>query len=407
MHSDIVITGIGIVSGLGIGKNKFWDSIKKEEHGIEILEEWPEYDIGRQYFGKCQDFKLKDFIKLRPPFPNYYSQLGLLATHLALEDSNIDLSQINPFEIGCIVNTNYGSNQSVEKYLTKLFKKGPGKVSPITFTQTTINHIVGDIARYNNFKGPSTIVMGEESYSLAIKSIQNQQAKIMLCGGLDHVRNFHLYVLNENNELVTPVDDDPDQLFTEAAHTNSDFQNIIGEASCFLLLEEKSHAIARDATIYAEIAGNRSACDLKTANNFYERDVDLLSNLLEKISGENHIESNDIDLFLGSSAHPRLMNSYEIPALRDSEYQGLYSSVISRTGDCRGGSAPLSLATAALSLHDKYIPGCGYPSEFFLNGKESIKTPQYGVINHNLNYVAVNSIQIGGSTSCILLKNPS
>lgn len=405
MSDQIVITGIGIVSSLGIGTEETWNSIKKEKTGIKIINEWDEYNIGNQYFGKCLPFVFKDYIKPIPPFPNYYTQLGLLATHLALKDSKIDLASIDPFEIGCVMNTTYGSNESVEKYLLKLFEKGPAKVSPITFTQTTNNHILGDIARYNQLRGPNSIIMGEECYAQAIKCIKNKQAKIMICGGLDHVRNLHLYILDGNNELLKPVSNADESLFTHEAHKNSENKRIVGECASFVILEEKRHALNRNAHIYAELLSTSSLCDTETSEFYYKRNVNLLIDLLKNNLSKANINFNELDMFLGSSSLPWQMDEYELAALNNLDLNIIYSSILSRFGDCIGASGLLNLAIAALSINESYVPGCGYQSDFFHNKSDKTIVSKNGIENQKLNYVAINSIHIGGSCNCSILKN--
>ena len=406
MKTQVVITGIGMVSSLGIGKAQTWEAIRNNKHGIKIRKDWPEYDAGSQYFGESVPFNLRDYIKLKPPFPNYYSQMGLLATYMALQDSKLDISKMEPFDVGCIMNTCFGSNESVEKYLMKLFEKGPGKVSPLTFTQTTNNHIVGDIARYYNIKGPNTIVMGEDSYSLGIKCIRNNQAKVMLCGGVDQIRDLRLYILNENNELLDPVFESPDSLFTKKAQKRSMNKYIIGEAACFIILEDKTHAIERRAHIYAEITDPVTYNDLDASRSFVNRNEKVLEDLIKKSVSKAEIDVNQIDMLIGSSTLPWLMNSYELKTMKKLNINSIYTSILSRIGECFGASGSFSLATSAMAINENFVPGCGYHPDFFSDVKEGIIIPNEGFNKKDLNCVAVHSIHIGGSSSCTLLKKP-
>ena len=404
MKKQIVITGIGIVSGFGLGKESFWNAAKSSEHAIKIKKDWDEYEMPPQYFGACVDFKIRDYFKLRPPFPNYYSQLGLLATKLAIEDSQLDMDNIDPFEIGCILNTYYGSNQSVEKYLTKLFEKGPKRVSPLTFTQTTVNHIVGDIARYFKMRGPSTISMGEESINLAMQSINTNQAKIMVCGGVDHVREFHIKTLYDNNEFIQPHSDLVDRLFDNGDSKDKKVKNFLGEGSCFLVLEEKSHAEARGAHIYAEILGSKSAFDCEASVDYYKRDNDLQCRLINKTLDKIGVNGKDIDLVVGNATLPNMINEFDLKILNNVGFDGTYTSVNTRLGDCRAANTPISLAVAALAISDKTIPGCGYDHQLFDN---SINVPKNCEDIDTIDYAMIISTQLGGSSSCFVLKEAS
>lgn len=404
MNKEIVLTGIGIVSGMGLGKDEFWTTAKSSSHSIKIKDEFSDYELPPQYFGECKSFNIREHFKLRPPFPNYYSQLGLLATKYAIEDSRLDMETFDPYEIGCILNTYYGSNQSVEKYLTRLFERGPKRVSPLTFTQTTVNHIVGDIARYFEFRGPSTITMGEESISLGIKSIQSGQAKVMVCGGIDHVREFHLKTMYDNDECVQPGSSNADDLFSNKNISAEEGRTVMGESSCFLVIEEKEHAIARGAHIYAEITGVKSAFDNIAATNYYQRDSGLQTRLIQKSLAKADVDIKDVNLMVGNAPLPYLIKNYDQKVMNEVGFEGTYTSILTRMGDCRAANTPLSLAVAALALESGDVPGCGYETDQFGdNAKIDINKDCKKV--DSIQHSVLLSTQLGGSTSCFVLKN--
>ncbi len=121
------------------------------------------------------DFSVKYYLpKLRPPYPSRYSQLALVATSLAIQDAQIELTSIDPTRIGTVLNTEFGPNEAVEKYLMDLFTKGPAAVSPLLFSRTVANVALGEIARYFQLKGPSSMLLGENSVCYAYDLLQDK-----------------------------------------------------------------------------------------------------------------------------------------------------------------------------------------------------------------------------------------
>ena len=165
MNKRIVITGWGVASPFGLTNEDFETSFNSKVGYIKT-NDWEKEGIGEQYFGRIPDFDILKIIpSLRPPFPNRYSSIGLLACLNALKDADLHENQELLNETGLILSTTLGASAAIQTFLSKLYKKGPDRLSPFNFSKATSNSILGDISRILGLKGPGSLVYGEESFS--------------------------------------------------------------------------------------------------------------------------------------------------------------------------------------------------------------------------------------------------
>lgn len=396
----VVITGIGLANGLGIGVEEFWNNTLKEDSGLTIKKDWEVEGLDEQYFGSCNfDFKAH-FQNMGLPSPLRYSQLALLGCKLALEDAGLSKETITPDRTGLIVNTSFGANAAVEAYMQKLIEKGPARVSPVTFTRTVTNCALGDVARYYNLKGPSSILLGENSLCYGVDLIQNNKADVMICGGFDEVRYLTVKTYAEHDLLLQPNGGQlQERQFTE----DEKDKLVIGEGTAYIIIETLEHALQRGAKIYAEILGYATGADSKCGRLITERSSEDLQHVMNNAIQTTGVDVGNVDLVVGSSCLPGQIKDYEMRAIHDvvGDRNIHYTTLKGRLGETFGSSDLIALATGALSLKNNVVPGTGYPSTLFeTNG---IKVPQKHV-GSSVQVAMVNSLHIGGSTTSVVLQ---
>lgn len=396
----VVITGIGLANGLGIGVEEFWKNTLKEDSGLQIKKDWEHEGINEQYFGSCAfDFKAH-FQNMGVPSPLRYSQLALLGCKLALEDAGLTKETITPDRTGLIVNTSFGANAAVESYMQKLIEKGPARVSPVTFTRTVTNCALGDVARYYNLKGPSSILLGENSICYGVDLVQNDKADVMICGGFDEVRHLIVKTYAEHDLLLKPDKGDLHQRQFVGEEEN---KLVLGEGTAYIIIEKLEHALQRRAKIYAEILGYATGTDGKCGQLITERSSDDLRRVMNNAIDATGVNSENVGLAVGSSCLPGQIKEYEMKAIHDlvGDRSIHYTTLKSRLGETFGSSDLIALATGALSLKNDVVPGTGFPSDLFeTNG---IRVPQKHVAS-TAQVALVNSLHIGGNTTSVVLQ---
>ena len=402
----IVITGIGVVSGLGIGKDTFWENVVSGKSAVTKKSDWELDGIDTQYFGECS-FKLKDYFdKVSLPPPLRYSQLALLGCKLALDDASISTKELPPSSVGLIISTNFGASQAVERYLGKLFDRGAAGVSPMLFTKTVNNCALGDTARMFDLKGPSSMLVGEDSLCYGYDQIKDKRADVMVCGGFDETRSVFVKPYAKRGHLLPPQ---PALSLSESWGKVDDTGKVIlGEASSFVVLERLSHALKRGATIYAEIAGSATRCDRQGNQLIFDRSSEDLQRTMVSAMKTANCTPQEVGLVVGASCLPWQIASYEFPAVQQIWHNDNvhYTTIKARIGETFGGAPLMSLATGALSLAHNITPGTGLPDstvESPANISLSTYTREDRLVADR-DYAIVNNSFIGGNTTSTVLK---
>lgn len=402
----IVITGIGMVSGLGIGKNAFWENAIAGKSAIVKKSDWELEGIGTQYFGGCS-FSLKDhFAKVSLPPPLRYSQLALLGCKLALNDAGVSTEELPPERVGLIINTIFGANQAVERYLGKLYERGAAGVSPMLFTKTVNNCALGDTTRMFNLKGPSSMLVGEESLCYGLDLLRDEKADVMVCGGIDETRGVMIKPYAKRGYLLPPQ---AGLTLSESLDTIDDTgKTILGEGSSFVVLERLAHAQQRGATIYAEVVGKATRCDQEGNHLIFQRSPRDLRSTMVAALRDAQCTAQDVGLVVGASCLPWQIASYELPVVREMWYgdEVRYTTIKGKTGETFGGASLVSLAVGALSLTHDTVPGTGFPLRRFdqhegINLSEHTSEHAYTA---DKNCVLVNTSHVGGNITSLVLK---
>jgi 3-oxoacyl-[acyl-carrier-protein] synthase II len=404
----VVVTGLGVVSGLGLGIEETWNKVADNGTAISEKDNWEIEGPKHEYFGTCCDLGFAThFPDITGMSPLRYSQLALLGCKLALEDAKLDLTSSDNSRTGLIINSDLGANTAAENYALKLYDKGPARVSPFDFTKSVANCVIGDVARQFKLTGPSSFIIGENSISYGIDLIKNGKADIMVCGGFDEVRERTVWNYSRRN-LTKPVNG---HLLSEkdfSANDKSNHQMVFGEGSCFVVIESEAHAKARQAKIYAEVLGEYSSCDSLCNEIIWERDSSDLGFTMKRALKLSEVEADKISFIVGASCMPWQLLSYEIPAITEvwNDTAVKYTTVKSRIGETFSSGPAISFSLAAAALYNKEIPAIGWEKELWKeNGSHvQVLTEKVGQAS---DYCLVNSIQVGGNTTAIVLKSYS
>src|SRR5262249_55414830 len=153
---------LGVVSPFGFGAAKFWNGLLNGEQASVWHDAWSMPTIGSQLVARVPAFSPREHLpRLRPPLPPRFSQLATLSGALAIKDAELEPAACDPSRIGTILATEFGPSESVESYLATLLTQGADFCSPLVFTRTVANSALGDLARYFQCRGVSSLLFGE------------------------------------------------------------------------------------------------------------------------------------------------------------------------------------------------------------------------------------------------------
>lgn len=409
---SVVLTGGGVLSGLGVGLEPFWNALRQDESAVTVKTTWNVPDLATNeaiFYAPCAEFNLADHVSnLRPPFPLRYSQLAMVGCRLAIDNAGLDVAGLVAEQLGLILDTTLSANAAAEAFLYKLYIDGPAKVSPFVFTKTTTNCALGDVARAFKLKGPSSILLGENSVCYGYDLIRDGKADVVICGGFDEIRETTL-LASMNRGYLPPVTDRSGRQRT-FAESLRDEQGIIvyGEGAAFAVLESAEHARQRQATVLAEVLDYQVSVDMAYRDFIYERSAGDLSDHLTEFCRHSRIDPAGVELFVGGGGLPWHIRAYEAPALRGfwaGHTVPAYVNIKGRTGETFSASPIMSLLAGALCLRDDVLVGSGYdPAQTGL--PESAPVHSTDRVFTSGATAFVHSLHVGGNAVTLAIRKP-
>lgn len=259
MERRVVVTGLGIISPLGIGIKENWQALCEGRSGIGPITRFDTTEYETKIAGEVKNFDPTSFLDRKEarkmdPFIHYALAAGIMA----MEDSHLKIDQSNAERVGVLVGAGLGGLTTIEKYHSILLKDGPKKISPFFIPMLIVNLAPGQISIFFGAKGPNSSVVtacatGNHSIGEAYKIIQRGDADAMIAGGAEStITPLAIGGFNAMKALSTR-NEEPQKASRPFEKDRDGF--VIAEGAGILILEELSHAVKRNATIHAEIIG--------------------------------------------------------------------------------------------------------------------------------------------------------
>jgi len=363
MNKRIVITGIGIISPVGIGKEEFWRNLISGKSGVrkitkfntdlfecKIAAEVPSFNPEEYNISK------KEATKRLDPFCLY----GLAATELALRDSRLNQNCIEDC-IGAIIATGIGGLTSMEQQKERLNYLGPSKVSAFLVTNLMPNAICGNVSIKYNLRGPTFSVSSACASSThaiisSIQTICTNDADIIISGGSEAaITQLSISGFTNMGALTTKYNDVPEKASRPFDKERNGF--VIGEGAGIIILEELEHAVKRNAHIYAEIVGYGMSSD---AHHITEPAIDGPVKSMELALKKADLNPNNIQYINAHGTSTPLNDKNETLAIKrvfgNHAKKIAISSTKSMTGHLLGAAGGIETIVCALSIQNKTIP---------------------------------------------------
>jgi 3-oxoacyl-[acyl-carrier-protein] synthase II len=368
MNRRVVVTGLGLISPLGLTLEDNWDSLIKGNSGIDFVSHSDSSSWKFKVAGEVRDFKpdclpgKKKQIKLM----NRDSQLAVAATSLALEDSKLNRDGIDPSNIGVALGT-FGIQYSVGEAFNWLKESmGAETLNPIFPLTLLPNMSLCHIAITHNIQGPnitfcSLTNAGAHSIGEAFKLIKYGEADIFIAGGCNSLNTSYLFALYTSG-LLSDEKSSPSASCRPFDKRRSGL--IMGEGAAVVILEELSHALRRNAPIYGEVIGYCSTMQggetLLFENQSFETRVEGVAACLQNAIGQAEIDPEDVDYINADGKATFISDWVETEAIKKVFGSYAYHLSISSTKSMMGhllcASAPAELIIGALVIREGVIP---------------------------------------------------
>ncbi len=402
MNKRVVITGVGVISPIGCKKDVFWNALISGVSGVSEVKAFDTSDFKVHKGCEVKEFKYEDYISNGSGRKvGKGSQFAIAATKLALDDSKIDKNNVDHERVGVSIGTTAGEIQILERVNYLRYKKGDDNVDSDLFLKHPCNNIPSNIGIEFGFEGPNTIIptacaAGNYAIGYACDLIKLGRADIMLAGGTDPFSKVAFVGFSRLNavapDICQPFDKNRKGM-------------LIGEGAGMLVLESLDDALARKASIYAEILGYGLSCDGYHITIPHPDGNGVIS-AMEKALKDANVKPEDVQHIsshgTGTVANDKAETISIKKVFGEHAKHLAISSAKSMMGHTMGAASAIEAIACALAIKNDVVPPTiNYETkdpecdlDFVPNVKREMR------VNIALN----NAYAFGGNNSCLVLK---
>jgi len=357
----VVVTGLGVVSPVGIGVKTAWDNLIAGKSGIAQITKFDASAFSSTIAGEVKNFNAEDFIPAKDARRmDTFIQYGLAAAIEAVKDSGIVATEENAERIGVSIGSGIGGMQLIEDTDVLYQASGPRKISPFFIPGTIINMISGNLSIMFGFKGPNVAIVtacttGTHSIGDASRMIEYGDADVMIAGGAEAaITRLSVGGFAASRALSTRNDDPA----TASRPWDKDRDGfVIGEGAGVLVLEEYEHAKKRGAKIYAELSGYGMSAD---AYHMTAPNMDGPRRSMRNAMNNAGINADQVQFVNAHGTSTPLGDANETNAIKaafgDHAHKLVVNSTKSMTGHLLGGAGGLESVFTVLSIHHQMSP---------------------------------------------------
>ncbi|MBW1941583.1 MAG: beta-ketoacyl-ACP synthase II [Deltaproteobacteria bacterium] len=363
MDRRVVITGLGMVTPLGIGVQKNWESVCAGVSGITEITKFDPSPYSCQIAGEVKDFRPEDFLdKQKIRRFDVFIHYAMAAARMAMEDSGLKVSSSNSHRVGCLTGSGLGGLTMLEHFHRILLEKGPRRVSPFFIPGMIANMAPGQIAIEFGAKGPNLSIETACAASChavgeSFRYIHEGIADAMITGGSEVVVTPLALAGFCSMRALSTRNDAPQSASRPFDMDRDGF--VMGEGAGILILEEMELALERGANIYAEVVGyglSGDAYHVSAPDPEGEGAIHCMAMAIERAG----LQPEDIDYINAHGTSTKLNDASETKAIKtlfgEHASKLAVSSTKSMTGHLLGGAGGVEAIYMALTIENGIIP---------------------------------------------------
>ncbi len=395
----VVVTGLGVVSSVGIGKENFWEAITNGKSGISEVSSFDTSEHRCHYAGEIKNFNPEDFIpKRKLPFLGRTSQLSIAATSLALQDANFSSKKINGDRTGIFIGTTMGE-KPLEEAIDTWIMAGIEEISKTKILQSSANNIPANIGLYFKLGGPNYLIptacaAGNYAIGYGFDYIKRGDLDYAIVGGADAFSKLaftgfqRIYAMARDK--CRPFDKNRKGM-------------LVGEGAAILFLESLDSALHRKADIYAEVPGYGISCD---AYHMTASKAEGIEKAMLKALKYARINKDEVDYINAHGTGTPGNDKTECSAIKKlfkDRYKSIpVSSIKSMLGHPMGAASAIEALTCCLTVKENVIP----PTINFETPDPACDidcVPNKARVKR-VNIALNNGFAFGGNNSCLVVK---
>ncbi len=409
MSRRVVITGLGLVTPVGIGVDESWNAICAGKSGIGEITRFDATNYTTKIAGEVKNFKPDEYLpKKEAKRTQLFIAYSIAAARMAIEDSGLVIDSANENRVGVLTGCGLGGLDTLEENYKIILDKGPKRVSPFFIPMMIGNMAPGMISIQFGAKGPNVSVAtacaaGTHAVGDAFYHIKNKNADAMITGGMESTITKTCIAGFNTMKALSVRNDAPEKASRPFDKDRDGF--VVGEGSGILIIESLEHALERGAKIYAEIIGYGL-----TGDGYHitspPPDGNGAKRCMQMALDNSGIAPDQIDYINAHGTSTPLNDLYETRGIKgifgESASKIPISSTKSMTGHLLGGAGGIETVFTALAIKTGVIP----PTiNFESPGEEcDLDYVPNKARNADITYAMTNSFGFGGTNAALVLK---
>lgn len=406
----VVITGMGAVSVLGTGLHKFWEGLLAGSSGIRKITQFDASFLPCQIAGEVPDFNPEDFMERKEARRMARSsQMALAAARMAIDDAGLSIPLKDQERTGVSFGTSIGGLEKFDEGITTLRTHGLARVNPFTIPSGLPNVPAFLISQQFQCLGPNTTIAtacatGTQAVGDGFEFIRRGRADVVVTGGTEAlIQDFALAGFCAMRALPVSFNDNPQAASRPFCIDREGF--VFSEGSGSLILEDRNHAMSRNARIYAEVIGHASSCD---GYNIAAPDPEGAGSIraMRWALADAKIKPKEVDYINAHGTSTPLNDAGETSSIKkvfgEHAYELPVSSIKSMIGHALGASGALEAIACAMSIYNSIIP----PTINYINPDPELDLDYVPntARRQDVRVTLSNSFGLGGQNACLVLK---
>ena len=406
MIKKAVVTGIGVVSPLGIGHQDFWKNLVSGNSGIAPMEYLDLSKYECKYGAEVKDLNTEEFLGRKGlRYLNKGTKFLGSSVKMALDDAKLEMDEELSNQTGILIGSSLGNFSQTTDYFHDIAREDPSGLSPMQSYDVALNSSINYASVVFKLKSfartiSSSFTSSTDAIGNAIKLIQNGKANVIIAGGVEQI-SLDLYMIFYMRKMLARANGTGSEISMPFDKRRNGF--IMSEGSYVFVLENHDYAVSRGARIYGEVSGYGSIF-AGGRNSDTGKRVEKAGNAMKKCIDDASMSTDDIDLINANGNSGKLPDLIEAKAIKElfgEESNIPVHTVKSSLGESYGASGAMQTASALLSINNGLVP----PT---INYEEKDPECNLNVVNERLekevNTVLINSFDLSGNNSCLIVK---
>ncbi len=359
----VVITGLGIMSPLGLEVNEFWNNLISGKSGVSKIERFDVDKIASRIAAQIKNFEVENYMNFKQARRmDRFAQFAVAAALNAIRDSGLKIDSANENDIGVYIGSGVGGLETLERQHERLLNKGANKVSPFLIPMMICNMAAAQVSIMSGAKGPvstttTACAAGSNAIGDAFEIIKRGDAEIMIAGGSEAAITPLGMAGFSNMQALSSRNDEPEKASRPFDKDRDGF--VMGEGCGILIMEELQYALRRNARIYCEMFGyglSGEAYHITALEESGKNVARCMKNCLD----EGGIRLEEVDYINAHGTSTPINDIIETAGIKECfgkhAYKVNISSTKSMVGHCLGASGAIEAVSVALTLKNKIIP---------------------------------------------------